>query len=80
MSHSKFLNLYYKVIQLDISNFKSSGRLIQEKDEHAKLGNAMSDNQPLNGPSNYKMNSSNELVSQKSRRVTLMGLLQHLRL
>ena len=40
----------------------------------------MLDNQPLNGFSNYKMNSHNELVSQKSRRVKLMGLHQHLRL
>ena len=39
----------------------------------------MLDNQPLNGPSNYKMNSHNELISQKNRRVKLMELLKHLR-
>ena len=45
------------------------------------IGNAILDNYPLNGPSDYNMNSHNELVmvSQKSRRVKLMGLLQHLR-
>ena len=29
----KFKNLYYEVLQLDISNFKSTGRLIEEKDK-----------------------------------------------
>ena len=35
----KFVNLKYEVLQLDISNFKSTGRLILEKDKQAKLGN-----------------------------------------
>ena len=29
----KFLNLKYEVLQLDISNLKSTGRLILEKNE-----------------------------------------------
>ena len=29
----KFLNLEYEVLQLDVSNFKSTGRLILEKDK-----------------------------------------------
>ena len=29
----KFLNLYYEVLQLEISNLKSTDRLIQEKDK-----------------------------------------------
>ena len=66
----KFLNLKYEVLQLDISNFKSTSRLmLKKKIKHAKPGNAMLNTQPLNGPLNYKMNSHNKLVSQKSRRV-----------
>ena len=30
----KFLNLIYEVLQLDIPNFKSTGRLISEKDKN----------------------------------------------
>ena len=33
MAPLKFQNLNYKVLQLDISNFKSTGRLIEEKDK-----------------------------------------------
>ena len=33
---SKFLNLKYEVLQQDISNFKSTGRLILEKDKTYK--------------------------------------------
>ena len=40
----KFLNLKCEVLQLDISNFKSTGRLILEKTKHAKLDNTMLDN------------------------------------
>ena len=81
MGSLKVLNLYYEVLQLRISNFKSTGKLIgyRKKIKHAKIGNAMLDNKPLNEPSNYKMNFHNELISQKRRRVKLMGLNQHLR-
>ena len=75
----KFLIFKYEVLQLEISNSKSTDRLILENDKSAKLGNALLDNPPLHGPSNYKMNSHNELVSQKVRRVKLMGLQQHLK-
>ena len=50
----------------------------KKKIKHAKLGNAMLDNQPLNGPLNCVLNSHNELVSQKSRRLKPVGLVQHL--
>ena len=33
MGPLKFLNLYYEALQLDITNFKRTGRLIQEKDK-----------------------------------------------
>ena len=39
----------------------------------------MLDKYTLNRPSNYKMNSHNDLVSQISGIVKLMGLLQHLK-
>ena len=40
----KFFNLKSEVLQLEISNLKSTGRLILEKDKRIKLGNAMLDN------------------------------------
>ena len=65
----KFLYLFYEALQLDISNPKSTGRLRLEKKKTLQTWQCMLDNQAITGPSNFKMNSHNEMVSQKSRRV-----------
>ena len=44
MGSLKFLNLKYEVLQLHISNFKSTGRFILEKDKTCQPGNAMLNN------------------------------------
>ena len=75
----KSLKFKYEVLQLNISNFKSTRLANMKKDKTCQTWDAMLDNQPLNGPSNYKMNSDNELISQESRRVKLMGFFQHLK-
>ena len=79
--HIKISKIFkYQVLQLDKSNFKSTGRLIQGKDKKCQTWQyhvgQLAFKMDLQ---NYKMNSYNESVSQKSRRVKLMELLQHLR-
>ena len=44
MGPLKILNPYYEVLQLDISNFKSTGWLMQEKDKTCQTWQCLLDN------------------------------------
>ena len=71
MGPLRFKNFYYEVLQLDISNFKSTGKQISSKDKTCQTWQCLTGQLALTGPSNYTMNSHIEFgITEKCKSQT----------